>query len=112
MHDLTQPTKWIRTNLTKTGAVLLEAEPDARLRRVRLIVPNGVIVAVSLNERPADIGHGRVYNWPELEGAQTALVFYLRGEQHLAAILSQSSPAGLAPRCSVIVEYPSSSHPE
>lgn len=112
MHALTQQTKWIRTNIDKVGRVLLEAEPTAKLRRVRLIIPNGVIMAVSLDQRPADIGHGNTYEWPELEGPQTTLVFYLRGDQHLAAVLSPSSPSGLAPRCSIIVEYPETAHPE
>jgi len=105
MH-LIAPTQWIRTNLTKIGAVLVEADPVFALRRVRLILPNGVVAGVSLTERPGDIGNGlHVYDWPEVEGPQTNLVFHLGPTQHLAAVLSSSSPGGLAPRCSVIVEY-------
>ncbi len=113
MHALIAPTKILRTNLTKIGAVIVPAEPAFRVRRVRLTIPNGLIVGLSLEEEVADIAYGiRTYTWAEVEGPQTNFVFYLTGAQQLSAVLSEQSPAGLAPRCSVIIEYPESSHPE
>lgn len=113
MHALIAPTKLLRTNLTKIGSVIVPAEPAFKVRRVRLTIPNGVVIGLSLEETVGDIAHGvRTYTWAELEGPQTNFVLYLQGTQELSAIVAPTSPAGLAPRCSVVIEYPEASHPE
>lgn len=113
MHALLQKTKIVRANLNKSpGTKLVPAEPGLT-RCVRLVIPPGVIVALSLEEQPVDIAGGiQGYQWPEIEGPQYDLVFHMTGEQELWAILSTASPAGLAPRCSVIIEYPAPHRPE
>lgn len=109
---LRRPTEIRRLNLDKVlgeqvvGIETAPAEQD-RTREVRLVIPSGVIVALSFTQRPDDIAQGvRAYDWPELEGPQTNLVIPVRADQELWAILSPSSPDGLAPRCVVIISYP------
>lgn len=114
MHaKLRKPTEIRRALLDKAlGATLVEREdlpPEHHhwARTVRLVVPAGVIVCLSTTQSPADIANGvQSYNWPEVEGPQTNLVFHIRADQELNAILSNASPAGLAPRLVVVVEYP------
>jgi len=115
MHGLIAPTKILRRNLNKVGAasVIVGPEPEFKIRRVRLTLPSSIIIGLSADESVSDIANGvRTYTWPEFEGPQTNLVFYITGEQSLSAILSPSSPDGLAPRFTVIIEYPETAHPE
>lgn len=113
MHKLRKPTEIHRALLDKAlGATLVQHEdlPPEHVswaRVVRLIVPAGVIVCLSTTQRADDIANGvQSYMWPEVEGPQTNLVFHLRADQELNAVLSNASPAGLAPRLTVIIEYP------
>lgn len=112
---LRKPTELHRVNLDKAvGACLAPQETDlladskaSWARVVRVTIPGGAIVSMSLTQRPDDIAHGvQSYQWPELEGPQTNLVFRIRADQELWAILSNSSNEGLAPRLTVMIEYP------
>lgn len=109
---LRRPTEIRRLNLDKVlgeRVVDIETAPSeqGRMREVRLIIPPGVVVALSFTQRPTDIASGaRSYDWPELEGPQTNLVIPVRSDQELWALLSSASPDGLAPRCAAIISYP------
>lgn len=113
MH-LRRPTEIRRLNLDKVlgeQVVGIETMPSeqGRTREVRLVIPAGVIVALSFRQRPGDIANGvQAYDWPEIEGPQTNLVIPVCADQELWAILSPASPDGLAPRCAAIVSYPDS----
>ncbi len=108
---LTRGTEWYRTSILKAFALKIvdaEAPSVGGFRRVRIVMRNGVAcfrildTDVDANE---EIGAGRTFEWPEVEGPTDTVKFDLAPNQRLWAIVSNVSRAPGRMKLSVLVEH-------